>query len=136
MSSADLFRPVAAAGVLVLVLAACGSDDEPTGAPSAPAPTTPATTSGAAAPAQSDTIQVKDYAFSPRSAAVKAGTTVTWTFADDAEHNVEPVGASELQKSPDLQGGGTYTFTLSRPGTVEYRCGIHNSMTGSVVVTA
>lgn len=61
---------------------------------------------------------------------------MTWTFDDDVDHNVEPVGPSELKLSPDLKGGKTFVFTFTKPGTVNYRCGIHNSMTGTVVVTA
>ncbi len=125
MGSLKLFRSAAAAGLLLLALSACGSDDEAsTAAPSA------------AAGAPTDMIEVKDFAFNPEMATVKAGTPVTWVFKDSADHNVAPVGESELEKSPDLSDGKTFTFTFTKPGTVEYQCGIHNSMTGTVVVTA
>jgi len=128
MISQNLFRSTAAAGVLVLALAGCGKDDS-TAAPKS--------SEGAAAPAnQTDKIEVKDFSFKPASATVKAGTTVTWSFADSAAHNIDPVGGTEPKKSPDLKAGATYTFTFAKPGTYNYRCGIHNSMTGTVVVTA
>ena len=128
MTSSSLLRSAAAAGVLVLVLGACGGDDDAGG----PAATVPGATG-----AVTDKIEVRDFSFNPETTSVRAGTTVTWTFADDAEHNVEPVDASsELKKSPDFQGGATYAFKFTKAGTVSYRCGIHNSMTGSVVVTA
>lgn len=117
---------VAAAGVLFVALAGCGSDSEPEAAEPA----------GGAGGTTSDTIDVKDFAYKPEMATVKAGTKVTWTFSDSAAHNVEAVGDSELTKSPDLKSGGTYSFTFTKPGMVEYRCGIHNYMTGSVMVTA
>jgi len=110
-------------GVLVLALAGCGGDAKPEAA-------------GPAGGKSTDTIDVKDFVFKPEMATVKAGTKVTWTFSDDAAHNVAPEGASELTKSPDLKDGATYSFTFTKPGLVKYICGIHNYMTGSVMVTA
>jgi plastocyanin len=128
MTSSSLLRSAAAAGVLVLGLGACGGDDDDGGA----APTVPGATG-----AVTDKIEVKDFKFNPETTSVRAGTTVTWTFADDVDHNVEPVDpSSELKKGPDLQGGATYGFKFTKAGTVAYRCGIHEQMTGSVVVTA
>jgi len=123
MTFATLTR-AAAAGMLILALAACGGGDE--GAATGPE----------ASGATTDKIQVEDFAFKPESTTVKAGTTVTWTFGDAVDHNVEGVGAgAELKKSPDLKSGGTYPFTFTKAGTYDYRCTIHNSMTGKVVVT-
>jgi len=124
MTAQKLARSAAAAGLLVLALAGCGGDDSSTDATKGPPV-------GAA-----DRVEVKDFSFNPQSTTVKTGTTVTWTFSDDTDHNVEPVGASELTKSPDLQGGKTFTFKFTKAGTVSYRCGIHNSMSGTVNVTA
>jgi len=123
MTFQNFLRSAAAGGMLVLALSACGGGDK-------------AKTATPAAGASADKVEVKDFSFKPKSATVKVGTSVTWTFADDVDHNVEPVGASELKKSPDLKSGKTYAFTFTKAGTVEYRCGIHNSMTGTVVVTA
>lgn len=125
MTSLTPLRAVVTAGALVLALGACGSDGakKDTAAP--------------AAGASSDQIEVKDFAFKPEAATVKVGTKVTWTFKDDAAHSVVPEsGATEPMKSPDLKSGGTYSFTFTKPGLVKYRCGIHNYMTGTVMVTA
>ncbi len=119
-------RSAAAAGILLVALAGCGSDSEPEAADPG----------GGAAGATTDQIEVKDFAYKPEKATVKVGTKVTWTFKDDAAHNVEAVGGGELTKSPDLKNGGTFDFTFTKPGLVNYRCGIHNYMTGSVMVTA
>lgn len=138
MTSLLLLRSAAAAGAIALALSACGGDDEPGAASSVPGGATTTTGAGgaAAAPAATDKVEVVGFSFKPQKITVKAGTTVTWTFQDDSEHSVEPVGASELTPSSELKGGATYPFTFTKPGTVDYRCGIHNSMTGSVVVTA
>ena len=119
-------RSAAAAGVLLFALAGCGSDSKPEAADPA----------GGAAGASGNAIEVKDFAYKPEKATVKVGTKVTWTFKDDAAHNVEAVGGGEPTKSPDLKDGGTFDFTFTKPGLVNYRCGIHNYMTGSVMVTA
>lgn len=126
MSSPNLLRSAGAATVLAAALSGCGGDEQPRAASTVPGATG----------ATTDKVAVKDFSFSPESTTVRAGTTVTWTFEDDADHSVEPVGGSEPKKSPDLQGGKTYTFTFEKAGTFAYRCGIHNAMTGSVVVTA
>ncbi len=126
MASKRSLRSAAAAGVLLVALAGCGSDSEPEAADPA----------GGAAGATGTAIEVKDFAFNPKMATVKAGTKVTWTFKDDAAHNVAPEGAPELTKSPDLKSGGTFDFTFTKPGLVKYICGIHEYMTGSVMVTA
>lgn len=126
MAPKNLLRSVAAAAVLLIGLAGCGSDAKPEA--SGPADGAPGATTGQ--------IEVKDFVFKPEKATVKVGTKVTWTFNDDAPHNVEGTGGSELPKSPDLKNGGVFDFTFTKPGMNEYRCGIHNYMTGSVMVTA
>ena len=135
MTSWNLFRSAAAAGLLVLALSACGSDDTSTATPAAPGAEGGTAGAGGAGTA-TDKVQVKDFAYKPQSITVKAGTAVTWSFDDDSDHNVEGVGGSELEKSPDLKGGKPYSFTFTKPGTNDYKCGIHNYMTGTVVVTA
>lgn len=132
MTCQTLLRTAGAAALLVAVLTGCGGDDEPTVTPGGSG--APSTTTAATQATATDKVAVKDFAYAPETASVKAGTTVTWTFQDDVDHNVEPVGGAEPTASPDLKGGKTYTFTFEKAGTFKYRCGIHNSMTGSVVV--
>jgi len=126
MASKRSLGSAAAAGFLLVALAGCGSDSKPEAADPA----------GGAAGETVNAIEVKDFDFKPEKATVKVSTKVTWTFKDDAAHNVDPVGGGELTKSPDLKDGGTYDFTFTKPGLVDYRCGIHNYMTASVMVTA
>jgi plastocyanin len=131
MIASKLLRSAAAASVLVLSLAACGGDDDG----SSNVVSTVAGGTGATG-ATTDKVEVKDFSYKPETTTVKVGTTVTWTFGDDVEHNVTPVGGSEPKKSPDHTSGETFTHTFATAGTFGYRCSIHNSMTGSVVVTA
>lgn len=124
MTAMRLLGSATASGLLALGLAACGGDGEDT----ATVPPGGGVTI--------DKIDVKDFAFKPENATVKAGTKVTWTFSDNADHNIEPVGGTEPTKSPDLKDGATHSVTFATPGTFKYRCGIHNYMTGTVTVTA
>jgi plastocyanin len=97
---------------LVVTVAACGGDDS----------TSTSSKAGA--------VTVKDNYFSPKSASVKVGDTVTWTFTGGSAHNVTfDDFNSKLMKS------GTYTHTFAKAGSFEYRCTIHTGMKGTVDVT-
>jgi plastocyanin len=89
--------------------------------------------SASAAPLATNAVTVQQFQFEPRELTVTAGTEVVWTNEDGFDHSIvdrgdafrgDPFGASE-----------TFTRTYDEPGTYEYFCGIHNSMTGTVVVT-
>jgi plastocyanin len=117
----------------MLVLLACGSGPNRS-ENAAPAPAEARTgadgdgDSGGAPGA----VKVVDYAFSPAEAKVAVGQTVTWTFADEAGHDV--VSTDGTFTSEVLGSGGTYSFTFGRAGTFDYFCSIHPSMKGKVVV--
>ena len=111
---------ISAAALLVVGATACGSDDD-------------GGSSGGDA-TETNQVEVADFNFKPKSIKVKSGTTVTWTFKDGSDHSVKLDDGSF--KSADLKDGATATHTFSTAGTFAYKCGIHNSMTGSVAVTS
>ena len=77
-------------------------------------------------------MRIVDFAFTPVSLTVRAGTTVTWTNADSFAHSIRsPDGAFD---EATMETGQTAPVTFAKPGTYAYVCGIHNSMTGTVVV--
>jgi plastocyanin len=78
-------------------------------------------------------VEVKNFAFSPASLTVPAGTTVTWKFDDSAAHTVS--ASDKSFESPALSGGKTYTHTFTKAGTYPYICSIHPFMKATVVVT-
>jgi plastocyanin len=90
----------------------------------------PATTT--AASASSNSIAIANFAFSPATTTVKAGTAVTWTNKDSTTHAV--ASDSGVFQSGDLALNGTYTYTFSKAGTYAYHCSIHPSMKGTVIV--
>lgn len=102
----------------LLLLGACAGRDAATSAPTAAK------------------VTVHDFAFEPKTIRVKSGGTVTWTNRDDFDHAVQ-VDALELSgpKFGPQSAPATYAHRFTKPGTYPYICGVHNSMTGTVIVT-
>jgi plastocyanin len=85
-----------------------------------------------AANAQGATVQAIDSppSWSPSEVTIKAGETVTWTWANP--HNVKSASANW-----NVQSGytGPFAHTFAAPGTYDYLCQLHAGMTGKVIVT-
>ncbi len=95
--------------------------------------TTPATNPAKTAPAPSgNAVTMSNFAFSPATLTVKAGTTVTWTNKDSATHTAtSDTGAFD---SGNLSKGATFSYTFNTSGTFAYHCTIHPSMKGTIIV--
>lgn len=77
-------------------------------------------------------VRIADFNFAPKEITVRAGTTVTWTNEGRAPHTVTAdKGAFDSKR---MGNGATFSFTFDTPGTYEYHCDIHPSMTGEVTV--
>jgi plastocyanin len=101
------------------------SPDAATGSAGAPAP----------APAAGNAVAIKNFAFSPASLTVKAGTKVTWTNQDSDAHTVTSDGSGGPLNSKAMNTGDTFSYTFTKPGTYKYLCTIHPFMTATVTVT-
>jgi amicyanin len=77
-------------------------------------------------------VQIDDFAFSPPSLTVKAGTTVTWRNKDDIPHTV--ASSTRAFKSKALDTDDSFSFTFNEPGSYAYFCSLHPHMTGTIVV--
>lgn len=86
----------------------------------------PGTTPGA------NEVFIQGMAFNPATITISAGTTVTWTNKDAVNHTATSL--TSLFNSGSLATGATYSFTFMTPGTYSYKCSIHPSMSGTVVV--
>ncbi len=75
-------------------------------------------------------VAVRDNTFVPAAIAVPAGTTVTWRWEGENEHNVVGDGF----ESP-VQTEGQFGETFADPGTFAYRCTLHAFMRGKIIVT-
>lgn len=126
-------RPVrtmaAVAATIALALSACGGDDDSQAEP--PAASEPAE-EPVAEPAEGATITIADFAFSGVTE-VAVGTTVVVTNEDSTQHTWSATGGAF--DSGALGSGDSFEFTFTEPGTYEYQCNFHPSMTGTIVVT-
>ncbi|MBW3610272.1 MAG: cupredoxin family copper-binding protein [Actinobacteria bacterium] len=107
---------------LALALAACGGG----GGDAAP---DDAGTSGS-----TNQVGIDGFAFMPAEIDVAAGTTVTWTNQEAAEHSIRDEG-DLFAESEALAEGESFSFTYDTPGAYPYVCGIHPYMKGTVTVS-
>lgn len=91
--------------------------------------TTEEQTTESATPEDVD-VKIENYAFDSATITVSVGTTVTWENYDSVPHTVTGDGFD----SGTLQNGKTFSYTFTEPGTYAYKCSIHPSMKGTVIV--
>lgn len=89
---------------------------------------------GAAVVAQQPiTVDIREFAFWPRDTVVSAGTPVRWINFDDTPHQIAMTGGRPGSSSL-IEPGKDYTFAFQEPGQLTYRCGVHPTMLGVIVV--
>jgi plastocyanin len=84
------------------------------------------------ATAGTKTISIYGSAFSPKSATITAGDTVTWVNRDNANHQV--LAAKGEFVSPILKPRQTYSFTFNAAGTYNYKDELYPKITGTIDV--
>lgn len=99
----------------------------------------PGTEAASATPASGEvSVDIADFAFSPDPLDIAVGTKVTWTNKDSFAHTATATGDTSATgaafDSKNLESGKSYSYVFEKAGTFSYRCAIHNSMTGAVVV--
>jgi plastocyanin len=77
-------------------------------------------------------VDMGDNFFSPQTARVLRGGTVTWTNRGTVQHNT--ISSTGLWQSGNLNPQGTFNRTFPTAGTFEYSCTLHAGMTGTVIV--
>jgi len=85
-----------------------------------------------AGPADSNSVTIAGFAFSPAMLVATPGQPVTWTNKDSVAHTV--TGNDGKWDSGSLAPGASFTHTFDSPGTAMYHCAIHPFMTGTVAV--
>lgn len=81
------------------------------------------------------TVEVRDYAFIPATITIQAGDSVTWVNSDDVAHTAtSTAGAPAAFDTGLIDGGQSASLTFTVPGTYDYFCIPHPSMTGTVIV--
>jgi plastocyanin len=85
-----------------------------------------------AAGASTQTVQVTKNGFTPQTATVNAGDTVTWHNADTADHQV--VADDGSFASPVLHADQSYSHVFNNAGTFKYHDSFAKTHTGTIVV--
>ena len=78
------------------------------------------------------TVEIRNYRFIPETLKIPAGSTVTWTNADDDVHTV--MSTTGLFVSGALDRGDHYTYQFTKPGTYKLACSLHPQMAQTIVV--
>jgi plastocyanin len=81
-------------------------------------------------------VTINNYQFSPKSIAVKPGTTITWTNKQEDDDHTVTADNGSFDSGVIQHNGGTAQLTFDTAGTFAYHCKIHPTMHGTVVVSA
>jgi plastocyanin len=126
--------------VLVLVISACGSDDDPAAIPVSGGPTSTDTTRSTGAGAHGIEVNAQDIAFDLDRIDVTAGEAVTVTFNNNdtgIPHNFH-IQAGQVDAKTDIAPGPdtqTLEFTIDEAGSYTFICDVHPDMTGELVAS-
>jgi plastocyanin len=78
------------------------------------------------------TVAIVDFAFDPVLTGIAVGDTITWTNYGAEHHTVTSDDSSF--NSGNLAPGESFSQTFANTGSYTYRCRIHPSMTGTIIV--
>lgn len=117
-------RPLVALAALVVAFASAAAIGR-----------TDAMSSSTPAPASSPVaVKIANFAFSPQTVTVTAGTVVKWTNTDSVAHTA--TASDNSFDSGNLNQNQSWSYTFTKPGKYAYVCTYHSNMTGTVIVTA
>jgi OOP family OmpA-OmpF porin len=114
-------------GAVLAIALACGGGSTATPAPAAGTPPAEEACTGSGG----TPVDAVNTAYNPQSVTVQVGGVVTWTNGDSVPHTVT------FNDGPDcgrFNQGQSVSQTFDSAGEFTYRCTIHPSMRGTVVV--
>lgn len=86
-------------------------------------------------PATIKVVTINNFAFSPMTVTVTAGTTVMWVnMQTGVPHTSTSNATPPVWDSGTLQPGQSFSFTFTTKGIFRYHCSIHHFMHGTVIV--
>ena len=119
----------ASAAALAIALTGCGGDDDDGMSSSSGSDSTSAPK---ASGKSTDKISIKDFLYEPADVSVSAGTEVTFTNEDSANHTA--TGNDGGFDTGTLGKGDSKAITIDEPGTYAYICSFHAFMKGQITV--
>ena len=125
---------LAATLVISLLATGCGGSAEPQ----------------SASPSE-NVVEVVNISYAPQSLTMERGAKVEWTNQDGGVHHTVTSGRPGAEGIPGLEKGeparpdglfdgdlpeasSTFSFVFDKPGTYDYFCRVHASMTATVIV--
>jgi plastocyanin len=78
------------------------------------------------------TLTIKDFAFHPDCFSVASGSTISVANGDARPHTFT---VRDTDVALGLRGGEAGETTAPAPGTYDFLCTIHPTMTGTIIVT-
>jgi plastocyanin len=87
---------------------------------------------GPAGAAITKTVNIYGSAFSPKSATITQGDTITWVNKDNANHQV--LADKGQFVSPILRPGQKYSFTFNAAGSYTYKDELNRKLAGTITV--
>jgi plastocyanin len=84
------------------------------------------------------TVAISGVSFSPSTATVAVGGTVTWTGDGGVAHDITPGANNSAWSATTVPAGATGTVlqaSFPTAGSYAYSCTIHSGMTGTIVVS-
>jgi plastocyanin len=90
--------------------------------------------SSTGSPEQSTVIMIDNFLFNPKEFIVPSGTTVAWVNADEFPHTATSTATPPVFDSKVLDKDDKFSFRFQTPGTYDYFCKLHPTMTGRIVV--
>jgi len=116
-------------------VAACGNDDDDTATDVTDVvveTTVAAATESTAAAGDGARVTIQNFAFDPNDFTVGAGDVITVTNEDSATHTFT---SDDAGFDTTVEPATTQTVTVTAdPGSYEFHCNIHPSMTGTITV--
>ncbi|MGQ0773640.1 MAG: cupredoxin domain-containing protein [Pseudonocardiales bacterium] len=92
----------------------------------------PAAAGGQAHDAQSVTVPIRDFTFTPPDLTINTGDTVTWVNEDRVPHDVSTTSGPAQFASDTLRQGQSFSHTFAAPGAYAYVCTLHPDMVATV----
>jgi plastocyanin len=77
-------------------------------------------------------VEIENFAFVPQTVNISVGDSVEWRNRDDVQHT--STSNDGLWNSGLLARDQRFSFAFTVPGTYNYHCSPHPTMTGSVIV--
>jgi plastocyanin len=87
---------------------------------------------GAAQAGAQHRVVIEAMQFSPQTVEVHAGDTIVWSNADPFPHTVS--AEARAFDSGEIPAEGNWQMTATRKGVFPYRCALHPSMRGVLLV--